>query len=390
MVEITGQVYGHQLHFSNNVNFSIGYFSSFTPLDPYIGRYWHRSSKGRIVCKLCPRFCKLNEGQRGFCYVRKNIDGQLILTTYNRSSGFCIDPIEKKPLNHFFPGTSVLSFGTAGCNLGCKFCQNWDITKSREWDRLTDWATPESIAETAKRYGCESVAFTYNDPIIFVEYAMDIADACHEIGIKTVAVTAGYINDEARYDFFSKMDAANIDLKSFSEGFYRHLTLSQMAPVLQTLEYVKKETNVWLEITNLLIPGENDSKEEIDNLTCWIAENLGVDVPLHFTAFHPDYKMITHQRTPQSTLQRARDIGLANGLSHVYVGNIFDPNGSSTYCTGCSKMLIKRTSYELGQYHIVDGQCVSCGTICEGHFANAPGNWGNRRKPVRILDNALK
>jgi len=248
------------------------------------GRFWTKQDNNRILCELCPRYCSLHENQRGFCFVRQNIGGEMVLTTYGRSSGFCIDPIEKKPLNHFYPGTSVLSFGTAGCNLGCKFCQNWNISKSREWDSLTDQATPEAIARCAKKMNCKSVAFTYNDPVIFAEYAMDIADACHAIDIKTVAVTAGYITDKARPEFFDHMDAANVDLKAFTEEFYQKITLSALQPVLDTLVYLKSKTDVWFEITTLLIPGENDSDEEIDAMTKWIADHLGSDVPLHFSA----------------------------------------------------------------------------------------------------------
>ena len=207
----------------------------------YKGRFWHRVDDGRILCNLCPRQCTLADGKRGFCFVRQNVGGEMILTTYGRSSGFCIDPVKKKPLNQFYPGTSILSFGTAGCNLGCKFCQNWDISKSREWDRLTDQASPETIARAARLLGCKSVAFTYNDPVIFAEYAMDIADACHEQGIKAVAVTAGYISDEARPEFYRHMDAAYVDLKAFSEKFYEKVTLGALQPVLDTLVYLKNK-----------------------------------------------------------------------------------------------------------------------------------------------------
>ncbi len=351
--------------------------------DQYPGRYWHRQSDGRIFCELCPRACQLAEGQRGFCFVRQNQGGKMVLTTYGRSSGFCIDPIEKKPLNHFYPGTSVLSFGTAGCNLGCKFCQNWDISKSREWDRLTDQAEPAKIARVAQQLGCRSVAFTYNDPVIFAEYAMDIADACHALNIKTVAVTAGYIGPEARADFFARMDAVNVDLKAFSERFYRDITLSQLAPVLETLEYIHHHTDVWMEITTLLIPGENDSSEEIDQMTRWIAARLSVDVPLYFSAFHPDYKMLDKPRTPHQTLTRARSIAMANGLRYVYVGNVHDVHGSSTYCPQCQKCVIERDWYELGEYHIDHrNSCGFCGATIAGHFEDQPGQWGSRRQSV--------
>src|SRR5205085_2452321 len=269
----------------------------------YPGRWWTMLPDGRIECQLCPRFCKLNEGQRGFCFVRQRVSDRIVLTTYGRSSGFCVDPIEKKPLNHFLPGTSVLSFGTAGCNLGCRFCQNWDISKSREIDTLADAASPERIAEAAVRTGCRSVAFTYNDPVIFLEYAIDVAKSCRSRGIGTVAVSAGYIAPEARVEFFEHMDAANIDLKGFTEGFYKNLCTGRLDSVLETLRYLKNETDVWFEITTLLIPGENDSEAEIEAESRWLLEHLGPNVPLHFTAFHPDWKMLDVPATPPATLR---------------------------------------------------------------------------------------
>ncbi len=308
----------------------------------------------------------------------------MILTTYGRSSGFCIDPIEKKPLNHFLPGTSVLSFGTAGCNLGCKFCQNWDISKSREFHRLSEQASPEAIAETARKLGCRSVAFTYNDPVIFAEYAMDIADACHERGIKAVTVTAGYISEQARAEFFSRMDAANVDLKAFTEDFYESIALGALKPVLDTLIYLKTSTDVWFEITNLVIPGANDSDEEIHAMTEWIAGNLGCDVPLHFSAFHPDFKMMNYPPTPAETLRKARAIAISKGLRFVYTGNVHDAQGESTYCPDCQKVVIERDWYSLGQYAIKDGRCEHCGTPIKGVLENKPGDWGRKRMPVSL------
>ncbi len=283
----------------------------------YPARWWTLLPDGRIECRACPRLCKLHAGQRGFCFVRQNVGGRMVLTTYGRSSGFCVDPIEKKPLNHFYPGTSVLSFGTAGCNLGCRFCQNWDISKAREFDRLADAASPETIAAAAQKLGCRSVAFTYNDPVIFAEYAMDVADACREAGILTVAVTAGYISPEPRREFYAKMDAANVDLKGFTENFYHKQCFGELAPVLDTLKYLRHETSVWLEVTTLLIPGENDSEKEISAAADWFAANLGPDVPWHFTAFHPDYKLLDKPRTPSATLTRARAIARSRGLHYV-------------------------------------------------------------------------
>jgi pyruvate formate lyase activating enzyme len=350
-------------------------------------QYWHTLADGRVQCDLCPRFCKLSEGQRGMCFVRARQNDQIVLTTYGRSSGFCIDPIEKKPLNHFYPGTAVLSFGTAGCNLFCRFCQNWDISKSREIDTLADAAAPETIARAAHELGCRSVAYTYNDPVIFLEYAVDVAQACRELDINSVAVTAGYINEEPRRDFYRHMDAANIDLKGFTEEFYKKLCAGQLQPVLETLQYVKQETDTWLEITNLLIPGWNDSDAELEALTQWVVEELGPDVPLHFSAFHPDYKMRDIPRTPPATLTRARNIAVKNGVRYAYTGNVHDSNGGSTYCHNCGKRLIYRDWYVLGDWQLTaEGACSFCGTPCDGHFEAHPGSWGARRQPVRLAN----
>jgi pyruvate formate lyase activating enzyme len=348
-------------------------------------KHWHPVADGRLQCDVCPRGCTLRDGQRGLCFVRGREGDQIVLTTYGRSSGFCVDPIEKKPLNHFLPGTSVLSFGTAGCNLCCKFCQNWDISKSREFDTLADAASPAAIAEGAQRLGCASVAFTYNDPVIFMEYAMDVADACHERRIKAVAVTAGYMCAEPRAELYAHMDAANVDLKGFTERFYAGTCSGHLGPVLETLEYLRHETDVWFEITNLLIPGLNDSDDEVDGMTGWIAERLGVDVPLHFTAFHPDYKLRDRPPTPPSTLTRARAIARANGLRFVYTGNVHDPAGGSTYCPGCDALLIERDWYRLGVYRVsADGCCEACGARLAGVFDGPAGDWGPRRLPVRL------
>lgn len=348
-------------------------------------RYWSELRDGRIQCDLCPRFCKLREGQRGLCFVRARENDEIVLTTYGRSSGFCIDPIEKKPLNHFYPGTSVLSFGTAGCNLACNFCQNWDISKSREIDTLADSASPDQLAKAAVRHGCKSVAYTYNDPVVFMEYAIDVAQACSKKGIKSVAVTAGYICEEPRVEFYKYMDAANVDLKAFTNDFYWKLAKGSLEPVLDTLLYIRQETTVWLEITNLLIPEENDSNKELDDLTEWVAENLGPDVPIHFTAFHPDWKMRDKSGTPSETLRRARRIAMKNGLHHVYTGNLYDPEGQSTYCHECRQLLIERSGYTLGRWNLDEkGRCTSCRTPCAGHFEAQPGNWGSKRRPVRL------
>jgi len=352
----------------------------------YPGRWWSRLDDGRIQCDLCPRECRLHEGQRGFCFVRAREGDRIILTTYGRSSGFCLDPIEKKPLAHFYPGTSVLSFGTAGCNLGCTFCQNWDISKAREYDRLADQASPESIALAAKRLGAESVAFTYNDPTIFAEYAIDVARACHAHGVKTVAVTAGYICAEPRRELYSVIDAANVDLKGFTEDFYFKVTGAHLASVLETLVYLKRETTVWLELTTLLIPGYNDSEKEIAEETQWIARELGPDVPLHFSAFHPDYKMLGVPPTPPETLRRARARAMQEGLRYVYVGNVHDREGDATYCPSCGEAVITRDWYEILEYRLdAQGHC-RCGAAIPGRFASKAGSFGRRRIPVVLGD----
>ena len=350
-------------------------------------QYWHLLEDGRVQCDVCPRACKMHDGQRGLCFVRGAEGGAVKLYTYGRSSGFCVDPIEKKPLNHFLPGTSVLSFGTAGCNLACKFCQNWDMSKSREMDTLADRASPETLARTAKQLGCASIAFTYNDPVVFMEYAIEAAVACREMRVKSVAVTAGYMCPAPRAEFYRHMDAANVDLKGFTERFYRKICGAELAPVLETLEYLKQETSVWFEITTLLIPDENDSDAELHAMTQWIAEKLGPDVPLHFTAFHPDWKMLDKTRTPAATLTRARSIALRNGLRYVYTGNVHDPVGSSTYCPNCGERVIERDWYEIGEWRLDDfGQCLNCGTRLAGVFSGRPGTWGAKRMGVRIAD----
>ncbi len=358
-----------------------------TMIEPGVvqGEWFHRLDDGRFQCDLCPRHCKLRPGQRGFCFVREAREDGIVLTSYGRASGFAIDPIEKKPLNHFYPGSSVLSFGTAGCNLGCRFCQNWDISKARQNDRLTDWAMPDAIADSAVRAGCRSVAFTYNDPVIFAEYAIDTAVAAHERGLKTVAVTAGYITPAARRDFFAHIDAANVDLKAFSQQFYQKLCFANLQPVLDTLRWIKQETSVWLEVTTLLIPGHNDSEAEIGQLCDWFVQNLGPDVPLHFSAFHPDFKMVDVPPTPPSTLNRARRQAKAAGIHHVYTGNVYDKAGQSTYCAHCGKLLIGRNWYNLSEWRLDEnGRCQYCGHPLAGEFDQSPGNWGGRRQRIII------
>lgn len=358
-----------------------------------VGAWWEADeASGRVECRLCPRKCSLKAGDRGFCFVRENRNDQIVLSTYGRSTGFCIDPIEKKPLNHFHPGSSVLSFGTAGCNLGCKFCQNWDISKSREIARLSETAEPAAIAEAAKKTGCTSVAFTYNDPVIWAEYAIDTARACHALGIQAVAVTAGYISAEPRREFFEVMDAANVDLKGFTEEFYQKITYSHLEPVLETLKYLKHETDVWFEITNLVIPGANDSPGDLRKMCDWILASIGDEVPIHFTAFHPDFRMKDRERTDPDTLNTAYEIARSVGLKYPYVGNVHDNRRQSTACPGCGELLVERDWYQLGRYAIeVDeltgrGRCPNCNASIAGRFSKRPGDWGSRRQPVRISD----
>jgi pyruvate formate lyase activating enzyme len=350
-----------------------------------VGRWQHTLLDGRIECNLCPRNCRLREGQRGFCYVRQRVGDAIRLVSYGRTTGFCVDPIEKKPLNHFFPGSSVLSFGTVGCNLHCKFCQNWTMTRARRADRGAEVATPAEIAEAALRAGCRSVAFTYNDPVIFAEFAIDTAQECHARGLKTVAVTAGYISPAARREFFAVMDAANVDLKAFSPDFYRRFCSGRLEPVLDTLRYLAQETSVWLEVTNLLVPQANDSPAEVDRLTEWMVSELGRDVPLHFSAFHPDYQVRHLPHTPSETCRRAREQALGKGLRHVYTGNLHDPRGQSTYCPGCGAMVIERDGYKLGTWGLEADRCRRCGTAVAGRFApDGPEACGPRRRRLVV------
>ena len=354
------------------------------PPDHFPTRWWSRQPDGRVQCDVCPRECKLHEGQRGLCFVRARERDEIVLTSYGRSSGFCIDPIEKKPLNHFLPGTSVLSFGTAGCNLACRFCQNWEISKSREVDTLADSASPHHIARSALQQGCASVAFTYNDPVVFLEYAADTADACHELGVKTVAVSAGYVHPGPREELFSRIDAANIDLKAFTDEFYVRVCGGRLAPVLDTLEWLVA-TGVWVEVTTLLIPGYNDTEAELHRMSEWVVGHLGPDVPLHFTAFHPDHRMLDVPPTPPATLTMARRLAMADGLRHVYTGNVHDTTGGTTLCPSCGAALVVRDWYRIEAYRLTgDGRCAACSERIAGVFEGPPGEWGARRRPIHL------
>ncbi len=350
------------------------------------GGWWRRSENDpeRIVCDLCPRGCSIAPGKRGFCFVRENREGRMVCSTYGRSTGFCVDPIEKKPLVQFYPGTAVLSFGTAGCNLGCKFCQNWTTSRSRDVDAACETAAPASIAATAVKLHCRSVAFTYNDPIVWIEYAADTARACREVDIKTVAVTSGYINPAARGTFFQDIDAANVDLKGFTEKFYKEYCDGRLEPVLDTLKWLVHQTDVWLEITNLIVPGANDSPEELKQMCRWIVEELGADVPLHFSAFHPDFKVTDRGPTPLETLLTAHDIARDAGVRYVYTGNVIDREHQCTYCPDCGRMVIERDGYILGKVDLHEGRCTHCNTPIAGRYDASPGTWGGRRMPVSI------
>lgn len=331
-------------------------------------QYQNTLNDNVVQCTICPRNCKLAEGQKGFCQIRQNIQGNVVLTSYGYNTGLSVDPIEKKPLYHFYPGSKVLSFGTLGCNMGCQFCQNWHISKSKEDPKKLNFTEPEKIAVLAQKLGCKSVAFTYNDPIIFFEYAIDTAKICHEMDIKTVAVTAGYISPEPRKEFFSHMDAVNVDLKGFSEDFYKRNCLAKLGPVLETIKYIKHETNCWMELTTLLIEGENDSNEELEKECAWIVENLGTEVPLHFSAFHPAYKFLDRRPTKLVTLLRAYGIAKKAGIKYIYTGNMVDIETSTTYCHACSQPVIKRDGFSVLENNLEQDHCKFCGEKCNGVF----------------------
>jgi len=333
-------------------------------------RWWESEANGRVHCFLCPRHCHIHSGQSGFCFIRVNEGGKLYSLGYGAPAAIQVDPIEKKPLNHFLPGTRVFSMGTAGCNMGCFFCQNWDISKSHQDQVKAKHISPEEVPMLALRYGCDSIAFTYNEPTIWGEYIIDICRAAKGYGLQTVMVTNGYITYEAFHDIYDHIDAANVDLKAFTEQFYGKITLTHLEPVLKTLEWLKNETQVWFEITNLMIPTLNDDPNETKRLAEWILSHLGPDVPLHFTAFHPDFKLQDKPRTPPETLHRAREIALKVGLHYVYEGNIFS-NAANTYCPNCGALLIERSWHDVLDDRIKEGACATCGT-------RIPGVWGAR------------
>ena len=332
--------------------------------------WWHELPSGRVQCDLCPRGCQLRNGQRGYCTVRENRGGEIVMTAYGRPYGLHVDPIEKKPLYHFLPGTSVLSFGTAGCNLGCRFCQNWHMSRATKVDRRARLILPEAIAGVARRESCASVAFTYNEPIVFAEYAIETAKECRRSGIKTVAVTAGYISSGARRAFFDPMDAVNVDLKAFSDGFYRRLCFARLQPVLETLEWIRRETTTWLEVTTLVIPGENDDEDELRRLSAWCASRLGQDTPLHLSAYHPAYRHVGRGSTQACVLDRVRRIAMGEGLLYVYAGNVMNEEAQSTWCSACGKLLIRRSGFVATRDWLDErGFCRSCGEKLAGMVA---------------------
>lgn len=331
--------------------------------------WWEYDNKGKILCTLCPRYCHINEGQSGFCYIRKNIDGKLYSLGYGKSTGFAIDPIEKKPLNHFLPSTGILSFGTVGCNLGCLFCQNWNISKAKDLEKKSIDAGAQQIVQLAKKYNCPSIAITYNDPTIIGEFVIDIAKEAKKEGIHTVLVTAGYITESARPQVYKNISAANVDLKAFTQTFYRKITFSDMKYVLDTLIWLKKETDIWFEITNLKIPGKNDEIEETKEMCNWILENLGDEIPLHFTAFHPDFKMQDIKKTPAETLTKARELAMSMGIKYSYVGNVHDMSGQTTYCPSCKTAVIVRDWHKTLMNNLSDGKCKNCNTKIAGIFS---------------------
>src|SRR5579859_3130823 len=342
------------------------------PANLHEAQWWEPEANGKVHCYLCPRHCHIGRGQSGFCYIRTNQEGKLYSLGYGAPAALQVDPIEKKPLNHFLPGSRVFSMGTAGCNMGCFFCQNWDISKSRQDQVNARDVPPEEVPQLALRYGCDSIAFTYNEPTIWGEYIIDICRAAKSSGLKTVMVTNGYITREAFHDIYDHIDAANVDLKAFTENFYGKITLTYMQPVLDTLLLLKNETNVWFEITNLMIPTLNDDPEETRKLSEWILTHLGPDVPLHFTAFHPDFKLQDKPRTPAETLHRARQIAREAGLHYVYEGNIYS-DGAHTSCPKCGTLLIKRSWHAVTENHLRQGKCPQCGLRIPGVWEKTEG-----------------
>ncbi|SBW11535.1 Radical SAM domain protein [uncultured Alphaproteobacteria bacterium] len=351
-------------------------------------RYWTPTSEpGGLRCTLCPHGCALRPGASGRCGARANVGGRLHLLTWGRSSGFCIDPVEKKPFAHVLPGSASLSFGGFGCNLSCACCQNWEISRTRGAHGPVHRAA--DIAAAARREGCRSVAITYNEPLIALEWASEVAAAARAEGLRVLGVSAGYLAEAARPEFFACFDAVNLDLKAFSDDTYRRLCGARLAPVLETLKYGVRASRAWIEITTLVIPGVNDGDAEIAALAEWIAAELSPEVPLHLSAFHPAHRMRDRPPTPAATLVRARDRARAEGLKFVYVGNLAVADGGITRCPGCGRAAIARDGAALAAYGLDDaGRCRECGTAIPGVFDGPPGDWGNRRRPLAIPANS--
>jgi pyruvate formate lyase activating enzyme len=345
------------------------------PAAPHPARWWDTASDGRVHCFLCPRHCRLRAGQAGFCAVRANHGGRLVCLTYGAPAAVQVDPIEKKPLFHFLPGTEVLSLGTTGCDLACAFCQNWDLSRARHDEAVPRQLSPEDVVELALEHGCPSIAFTYNEPTIWAEYVLDVCARARERGLATVMVTNGYVTPEAFPDVYGPIAAANVDLKALSDDFYRRHTLARLAPVLDTLRRLRHETGAWVEITNLVIPTLNDDPDDLRRLADWVVGHLGPDVPVHFTAFHPDFRLRDLPPTPPSSLRTARRIAREAGLRFVYEGNVIG-DGAHTSCPGCGRLLIRRSWHEVLEDHLVDGRCPDCGQA-------VPGRW---KEPTRKED----
>ncbi len=333
----------------------------------HAARWWRKADPDQVLCELCPRSCLLAEGRSGLCGVRRVENGTLKTAVFGATAGLCVDPIEKKPLYHFLPGSRVLSFGMQGCTLACAFCQNASLSQGQGENQLRP-ARPEDLVRLAQAQACIGVAFTYNEPIVSAEWCLEVAAACREAGLFTFAVTSGYISNAARPEFFAAMDATNVDLKSISESFYRQHCQGSLQPILETLEYLTHETRVWLEVTTLLIPGANDDEREIAALAEWMVSHLGPEVPLHFSAFHPAHRLLNRPRTPAFTLHRARKIAMERGLSFVYLGNIPDEEGSTTFCSECGKVLIEREAFRVARDHLRVGRCPDCGAVLPGRF----------------------